>query len=424
MIRLFGWELFTERREILPYVAYFVGLFACTPVITFFGYSLYIWFTCLFVLLIVWLVRPNIRLTSEMPFFLAAIITFLAVNGTLTAAYAGNNFKGFVAIAIASIAGMFLCVDRKCSEFLIRGVLLGAKLNVAWIFIQTFAITVLSVDLNNLIFVQLLGTVEAASQIKATGVVSTGLCWNVGGIAASLFVLFMLERSQGWKIAVLGAALLTQSSTTAIGLGLCVIWKLVRHFIEHTKVTISRASIYAACFALAAIAMAAIFSGSFQQSLGKIIGATIGRVLRLFNGSGLDSSTAAHLNYYVNLPSLIKDMSPMQILFGYGIDCSGLPYTQLTSQYWWLDSWFIESDPVNTFLGMGLFGLVALYTWLIYSAIKTFRVCRDIGVLLLIFIVCGLFYDLQSVTYYWLLVVELSLIGVTAQNSPIGNWTV
>mgnify|MGYP007064628048 CR=1 FL=1 len=71
--------------------------------------------------------------------------------------------------------------------------------------------------------------------------------------------------------------------------------------------------------------------------LDKVIGTSIDRLNMIFNeGSQLDSSAAAHFNYYSNLPDLIHQMNSGQLFFGHGIDCSGLPYTKLTRQYFWL----------------------------------------------------------------------------------------
>lgn len=408
------------KADLLMTCSFLTGLFACTPVVKIMGYSLYIWCACLLILLAAVFIRLRPRLTTELGFFLAAVITFVLTNGALSSAYADNNFKGLIAIAIASIAG-FVLVDRgDCSTSLIRGVLFGAKLNVIWIFVQTFFTAVLSLDLNDLVFVQMLHTVAVASQAKASGIVSTGLCWNAGGIAAALMIAFMLEEKQGWKVAILIAGLLTQSSTLIVGLGLCLLWKLGNRFKTHRQTKFSHWLIFSLCVIVAFGSLCVIAFEPLQQSLGKVVGATIDRFMMLIGNTGFDSSAVAHFDYYNNIPLLSAEMTSLQYVFGYGIDCSGMPYTALTNQYFWLDSWFVESDPVNTFLGMGLLGVVTLYVFLVQSAIKAFRINRDVGFLMVVFIVCGYFYDIQSVAYYWLLTAEMALIGMVANGSSEG----
>lgn len=164
------------------------------------------------------------------------------------------------------------------------------------------------------------------------------------------------------------------------------------------------------------IVMLLVFVSKIQDMFNKVMQTSLDRLNMLFNENAqLDSSATAHFDYYSNLPDLIHWMSSKQFLFGYGIDCSGLPYTKLTSQYFSLDSWFLESDIVNTFLGMGIFGIVSLYFFLIYIVIKRWKDARIISIVMVSYIVCGYFYDIQSVTYYWLLFIEFALLNYKGQ---------
>ena len=68
--------------------------------------------------------------------------------------------------------------------------------------VANFILEFLKIDLNDLVFNQTLHMVENASQYKASGLVSTGLCWNAGGIAAAIILVAAFAGSQ-WKVVAL-----------------------------------------------------------------------------------------------------------------------------------------------------------------------------------------------------------------------------
>ena len=70
--------------------------------------------------------------------------------------------------------------------------------------------------------------VENASQYKASGLVSTGLCWNAGGIAAAIILVAAFAGSQ-WKVVALISSILTQSSTMIVGVGIVILFFLFQY---------------------------------------------------------------------------------------------------------------------------------------------------------------------------------------------------
>lgn len=394
---------------------FLIGLSSCIPVLRIGHYSIYVWLMALTVSTLIITGKLRMRLTPLMPFFFSACITFFFTNSTLPEAYSENNFKGLLSILLIFVVSTSLLVDSKDSERVISGVLVAGKINTIWIFLQTIFWGILKIDLNDLIFNQTLHMVENASQYKASGLVSTGLCWNAGGIAAAIILVFALGNAQ-WKILALISGFLTQSSTTIIGIVVVMLFFFFQYIASEKIKEKIKLQNFLISFIIIGIGIALlVFVPKIQSMLDRIIGTSVDRLNMMFNkGSQLDSSAAAHFNYYSNLPDLIHQMNNGQLFFGHGIDCSGLPYTKLTRQYFWLDSWFLESDIANTFLGMGLLGIISLYFFLFYIAIKRWNDSKIVFIVIVSYIICGYFYDVQSVTYYWLLFIEFALLNYKA----------
>ena len=60
---------------------------------------------------------------------------------------------------------------------------------------------------------------------------------------------------------------------------------------------------------------------------------------------------------------------------------------------------------------MGLLGITSLYFFLFYIAVKRWADSKIVFIVILSYIICGYFYDVQSVTYYWLLFIEFALLN-------------
>lgn len=66
------------------------------------------------------------------------------------------------------------------------------------------------------------------------------------------------------------------------------------------------------------------------------------------------SSTSAHVKYYTALPEVWGNSAIFQVLFGYGVECSGCPYCVLFSQYASIGAWVTETYYINFIVGRGV----------------------------------------------------------------------
>lgn len=394
---------------VLTTLSLLLGFFSTIALVRIAAISLYVWLMAITAVIIIVSCRFRLRITAFHLVWISAIITFALNQSALSEAWGQNNFNGLMAITlVALVADTLFAVPNRVEAFL-KGVLAASKVQIVWIFVQFLLYRLLGIDINDLLFTNVFNMVETASQYKATGMVATGLCWNAGGIAAALLAQFALGDKGYWRILCIIACLLTQNSTVIIGLVIIMAFKVFLLFNRRRTFYISRSTLLVVGTILVTVAAMLVCVPAFSHAAETVFDTFLGRIQMLLGLSDYDSSFIAHQDYYLNLPFLVEEMTPLQFLFGYGIDCSGLPYTELTSQYWWMESWFVESDPMNSFLGMGLVGTLSIYLFLFGVVRKAWGSNRIASLLVVVFIICGVFYDVQSVLYYWLFMFEICL---------------
>jgi hypothetical protein len=401
-------------------LSFMIGLFATMPLVKIMGYSLYLWLVAVALVL----VFARIRLAAHDLFLLLSIaITFCLSYLSLDHSYRVVERNNFIEIFAVILLGCALSGYRHSSftKSIVSGVVFASKLQVVWILGQILCWTMFSLDLNDLTFRRLLHVDGPVSQFKASGFVATGFCWNAGGIVACLILGFLLEKNIAWRIAILVAGVLTQSSTVIIGLLLCVIYALYKRIFKNGKPFDRNKGYIGVSVCAVALAGAFVLYLSVQplhKYINTILDFVKWRFSGLFNASqGLDSSSAAHFAYYINLPALFSRMSVKQILFGYGINCSGLPYTVLTKQYYGKPAWMVESDPVNTLLGIGIVGFAA-FAWWMYEQFKAaYKHTESAFAILVILVICGFFYNVFSVVYYSLVLIVICLVDYESHTS-------
>ena len=220
--------------SINPRFLFLLGLFSSLTVIQLGGISLFLVFA--YMLFFYGLVKKNLSIcinTKFLPFLVSIVFSFLlSLFSNLPSGYLINNIKGLLNyLIIFVLASSIVESDNKetCLYELLSGLCWSCRVQSVWIVGQTILWNLLKIDVNKLIFTDILGLVEKASQYKGTGYVPTGLCWNAGGIAPILFLGFFLEKRLILKIIIAVSAFLTQSATLTIGMSLCIVFMIVHN---------------------------------------------------------------------------------------------------------------------------------------------------------------------------------------------------
>lgn len=407
-------SFFSQRAKKKPIeqLSFLIGFFATAPLIRIGAYSLYVWLLCGMIVLFLFLFYLRLAL-RDILLIATSGCTFVMTNSSLDSSYQAQNINALIGLSFALLLGRSLSgiEGAPYTRKVVEGVIFASKIQAIWIFFQILFWSFLSLDINDLIFNQTLHMREDASQFKASGFTATGLCWNAGGIVACLVIGYLLEKKFIWRIIILFAGILTQSTTALIGLSLCVIYTVIKFFLNSEQNILSARNIILVV-SLASISISSyLFISKIQNYVDIIFSVVESRVSQMTGAApSLDSSASAHFDYYANLPELIKQMNPSQLLFGYGLNSSGLPYTELTHQYYFLDSWFVESDPINTILGMGFAGFGMFVLWLVLETMRAYSSKSRSFILILILVIMGFFYNVISVAYYWLVLVIICLV--------------
>lgn len=408
--------------SISPRFLFLLGLFSSLTVIQLGGISLFLVFA--YVLFLYELVRKNLSIcinTKFLPFLISIVFSFLlSLFLNLPSGYLINNIKGLLNYLIIFVLAFSIVEsDNKetCLYELLSGLCCSCRVQSIWIIGQTILWNLLKIDVNKLIFSDILGLVEKASQYKGTGYVPTGLCWNAGGIAPILFLGFFLEKRLILKIIIAVSAFLTQSATLTIGMSLCIVFMIVYNVSKMNVLVKCKKNISSIFVGLVLILIFLFVSyrsfGVIRQQFDRLWEVFSYRIDGLLNSSSaMDSSTSAHLGYFTNLSYALGHGSFANALFGFGINCSGFPYSAVTGQY--SDQvWIVECDFVNILLNFGIIGFLFFYVWLM-DGVLNLRKKGTIFYAFLVIAFMGITYNLQ---YIWLIFIELILFSKKVTSS-------
>ena len=124
-------------------------------------------------------------------------------------------------------------------------------------------------------------------------------------------------------------------------------------------------------------------------------------------GAVYDGGSAnAHIRYFTAYPNVVKNGSVIQFLFGYGTGNSGYTMSKLYGQYADLKSWVVETDIMNQIYSNGIIGFILYYSFLLYIAIRGYKLNRKYFILMISIILAGITYNIQ---FDWVLFIEFLL---------------
>lgn len=389
-----------------------LGFVSSLSVVQFAGVTVFLVLLYSYLLIEIIRAKAYVNLASLfLPYLLAASCsTLMPFFLGLSNGFISNNIKGIINLyavfMLASTVIQSMDASEKVINFLV-GLRWSCRIQVLWIVLQFASWNLFETDINEIIFVRLLGILEKASQFKGTGYVPTGLCWNAGGIAPILFIGFFLEKKRIAKLSVVCAALLTQSATLTLGILLCILFDILNNKKLQRRIAFKKISNNAIIFFIFFVPLIVILILGNLDSLCR----TAGRLWEVFSyrqggifseSSTMDSSTSAHLGYLINIPQLLMSSDLSNIVFGFGNNCSGFHYSRITGQYAG-ETWIVECDPTNIVLNNGIIGFAAYYYWMI-SGLVGLRGNKPLFLSILILLLMGFTYNLQ---YVWVVFFEL-----------------
>ncbi len=300
-----------------------------------------------------------------------------------------------------------LFARKKQILVLIRsGIRCFCVVQIFWALIQYIGFRFFDIDINQVIFSDILNLVDIASSAGINGKkVPSGLCWHPSLLAPMVVLTYCFFDNKIIKGLAFVCAILSNNSTALIGAAMCVLWDvflyLIQCFKTHEKGIPKKHFIMIIGLIVLVVGVFA-FTDIGNRLIEKFI-----YILHRITGQVNDGGSAnAHIRYYTALPQVVAVSSLPQILFGYGLGCSGYLYTMLFNQYVGLKSWTVESDIVDILISRGVFGFTIFYSLILMAAFKGYKINKKYFILFITIALEGITYNVQ---FEWVFLLELIL---------------
>ena len=280
--------------------------------------------------------------------------------------------------------------DNKIIEYANKALKIMCCLQFIWCVFQFGTYAILKVDINDQVFVQILGLVNNASFFKYKILQPSGFSWHPSTLAPLVVLGFFLFSSPYMKILCIITALLSRNGTAIIGIGLALFVSIIELAKKRNK-RIPKMYFLPVLIIFVVGCVLFLCTNIFDSVISQIV-SLISRMLT----STAEISAMEHKRYYSSYPLIIKNSTVLQTLLGYGEGCSGYPFTQLYGQALSYSSWSVESDFINILISRGVFGFVAFYSFLTSAIWKGIKVNKKYGIVLSIFLLQGITYNIQT----------------------------
>lgn len=281
---------------------------------------------------------------------------------------------------------------------------------LVWCVIELMTYRVTGIDLNDLIFVKILHTVNDASYFKLNQFMPTGFSHHPAVMAPIVVLAFFMFESPISKVIICVIGFCITNSTAVLGVCLCILYEMSKT-IKNKSTQIKKKRL----FQIFVIICFGVFLVLATKAYEPLIDLMKNLYSRIFV-SGYDSSSNAHKRYFTSYPDVISISSLPQILFGYGEGCSGYPFGVLFNQYTFLGNWSVESTVMDYLISRGIVGFIVSYFCLIRIALKGKKINKKYTVCMLIWILQGITYQIQ---FDWLFFIEMVFYLAASLNYDI-----
>lgn len=408
------------RIKILSNILFLLGLVSSIQLLSIGGITVYN--ILLVISAIAVLFSERMRLNDKWIFivFLSSIVT-LVLSQTfvdLTGDFRRSAFtSGGTFLLVLSIYG---CINgsEKILKSYINGFDLTCKLSIMWCYLQVLFYEFFTIDLNDLIFKQILGVEGNVSDITNGSLIPTGFYCHRGYMIPILIYSYFRTQKISLKILVILMAFMTKSAAVSIGMIACVFFEVLFRFFKVVKDNkVKQKTIIVIGVSLIVVIAGLII---FSQQVGDTLSNLVFRVTSASKDIG-DNSSTTHYYYYKNFGNVVSNLNVFEFLFGTGFGTSGLQYTLMNGQYANLGSWVVESDLINIFINQGIVGFSL---WL-YALIRIIALCfkkhkyYENAVFIVILLGVGVMYNIQ---FGWFLMVELCIYGLLKKDITVFSW--
>lgn len=407
-----------EKNLIFAY-----GLLGTMPIISIFGLTIFSWLTVIVVLFfIIFKLSRNAKVTKFItPYFiivlLSVISAFLCLSGDLPAVWKNQQVKGIIWNVFYIIVLIYFSNKHNdAAKSYLEGVYISSIIHMVWGYLQFILYTISGIKLNDVVFVDLLHmSTNTLTQIKDGNIALSGLCWNAGNMAPLLLFGFAMSTSISLRAAFALCTLLSGSRTAVLGLSAFVLFSYIT---ESDKSKVSK-RIWMSVMGVVIIGIPVLFLTGRMSPIIYAIQTTFSYFSR--ETLARQSSAIIHLRYLTSIFDVAKFAGLIKTLFGFGIGCSGYPFTVLFNQFNTPDfgPWVVECDIINQLWSTGVLALIIRYLWYMKYFVKAYKVDRNVFSFFLAFFIEGFAYN---VTFNWTLILLMCIFILINNKQKIKNY--
>lgn len=338
-------------------------------------------------------------------FFLSLITVILLSLSGLNSSWKSVGQLGFCYFSIIVFFNLLLGNwETTMINPFIKGVKHGCLIQIGWSILQYLLYNFFSLDINNLVFRDLLHIMSNASRISELdhSISVSGLGWHPSLLVPIIILSYLFFDTIFLKLVLIFIVVVSKNSTCLFALLLCVILDALNLvFKKHKDINKKK---------LLVLLLGGVFFIFFILTQRNLILNFVASVNNLFDrlkviraGYSDDISTGLHYRYYSSFWKIFKSISLKNELFGFGMECSGYPYTITYGQFKAYGAWSTESDIINFIFSNGILWTVVFYIWQFYHAIKGSRISYKYTIFYSCIMICGFLYNNQ---FLWVIVIE------------------
>lgn len=385
-----------SKKTIIEYFLFFLFLFASMDLFQFDGKTFF-FYIGLFLCIYYFMSRKKVIVINDPLIILIFVELFvsgiLAQFGPTTASYKKTALvMPILLLPLYFEAGIIHSAIKNNSNIIptiLKAIKTVCIIQFTWIPIQYLFYHLIGLDLNKLIFVETLGLVENASLIRDWVWYPSGFTYHSALIAPLMVIGFLLFDNIYFRALIVVDSFICGSSTALIGVALTVFLLIFIKILNGKSVKVRRGFFISVALIVVVGAVICI-----STDLLSVFSNRIAYLIARLSNSQVDSSTSAHIRYFLDYPSVLKKNSIVTTLFGYGYGCSGFVFSVLYGREN-LGNWSVESEIMDSLYSRGIIGFLIYYAFLLYILIKGRKIDIRYSVMMLVIIIQGFGYNVQ-----------------------------
>lgn len=337
------------------------------------------------------LLKDPLIIAIFLEFFLSGILAQLEnMNGVYKKTAIVMPILVLPIFFLSGFLGNLICQKKETIYWIKRGIKIACAIQFVYIPIQYVLYHAWNMDINKLIFVDVLGLTPSASFIRDWVWYPSGVT-NHSAIIAPLMILgLVLFKNLYFRLLILMDSFLCGSSSAIVGVCVTILLLFFFGLVEKGRNSRVKRKVLLSIIGIVIILGVMLLTTNALDIIINKIGYIL---IRLF-GDSKDSSTNAHLLYYYKYPSIFKDNSILQNIFGYGYGCSGYIFSILDNRIN-IGSWAVETDVMDRLYSLGILGFVLYYIFLSKILIQGYHIDKKYTIVMVAIIIQGLGYNVQ-----------------------------